>query len=128
MNLLLDTCTFLWLIVESPELSSRARTLIRDPSHDVALSAVSTWEIALKYGLGRIQLPAPADRFIIEMRQKHEIRSLDLTEEASLQEPKLPGIHRDPFDRMLVCQAIIHGLTLITPDKVIQSYPARTAW
>ena len=128
MNLLLDTCSFLWLILGSTELSSNARALIRDPDNDVLLSAVSAWEIALKCGISRLQMPEPVDRFVIEMRERHQIRALDLTEEASLQLPKLPEIHRDPFDRMLVCQAITHGLTLVTPDRAIQSYPVRTVW
>lgn len=128
MNLLLDTCTFLWLILGSRELSSRAESLIRDPENEVALSAVSTWEIALKCALGQLQIPEPVDRYVIEMRERHEIRSLVLTEEASLQGPKLPDLHRDPFDRMLVCQAMTHGLTLVTPDRTIQSYPVRTVW
>lgn len=128
MNLLLDTCSFLWLILDSPELSSKARALIRDPNNEVALSVVSTWEIALKCGTGQLRMPEPVDQFVIGMRERHEIRSLPLTEEASLQLVKLPEIHRDPFDRMLVCQAITHGLTLLTPDRSIRSYPVRTVW
>ncbi len=128
MNLLLDTCTFLWLILGSSDLSRRARQLIQDPDNDVVLSSVSTWEIALKCGLGQLRLPDPVDRFVIGMREQHEIRSLELTEEASLQLGKLPAIHRDPFDRMLVCQSITHGLTLLTPDLTIRQYPVRTDW
>jgi len=128
VKVLLDTCTFLWLIVGGTELSSRARKLIRDPNNEVYLSSVSTWEIAVKHSVGRIQLPGPIESFIIEMRERHEIRPLELTEEATLQLPKLPDIHRDPFDRMLVCQAITHSLTLVTPDRHIQSYPARILW
>ena len=128
MNLLLDTCTFLWLIQGSSELSSRARARIRDPENDVYLSSVSTWEMALKCSLGRLRLPEPVDAFVIGMRESHEIRSLELAEEATLQLGKLPDFHRDPFDRMLVCQAITHGLTLVTPDTLIRQYPVRTDW
>jgi PIN domain nuclease of toxin-antitoxin system len=128
LNLLLDTCTFLWLILGNSELSSRARDRIRDPDNDVYLSSVSTWEMALKCGIGRLHLPEPVDRFVIGMRERHEICSLEPAEEATLQVTKLPDLHHDPFDRMLVCQAIVHGLTLITPDRLIQQYPVRTDW
>ena len=128
MNVLLDTCTFLWLILDSPELSDRAQSLIRDPDNDVALSVVSTWEIAVKHGMGRLGLPKPIDQFVIGMRERHAIQSLELTEEASLQGARLPDLHRDPFDRMLICQAIAHGLVLLTPDKEIRAYPIRTIW
>ena len=94
MNLLLDTCTFLWLILGSSELSSRARVRIRDPGNDVYLSSVSTWEMALKCSLGRLRLPEPVDVFVIGMRQSHEIRSLDLAEEATLQLEVVPEVTR----------------------------------
>lgn len=128
MRLLLDTCTFLWLILDSPELSSRAHDLIRNPDNEVVLSVVSTWEIAITHGLGRLRLPEPMDRYVAGMRERHAIQSLELTEEASLQGAKLPNLHRDPFDRMLVGQAITHGLVIVTPDEQIRSYPIRTEW
>ena len=128
MRLLLDTCTFLWLILDSPELSSRARDLIQKPDNEVVLSVVSTWEIAVKHGMGRLRLPEPIDRYLIGMRKKHAVESLDLTEAASLQGSKLPDLHRDPFDRMLICQAIVHGLVILTPDEQIRTYPIRTEW
>lgn len=128
MRLLLDTCTFLWLILDSPELSSRAHDLIRNPDNEVVLSVVSTWEIAITHGLGRLRLPEPMDRYVAGMRERHAIQSLELTEEASLQGARLPNLHRDPFDRMLVGQAITHGLVIVTPDEQIRSYPIRTEW
>ena len=101
MNLLLDTCTFLWLLQGSSRLSARARDRIRDPENDVYLSSVSTWEMALKCGIGRLHLPEPVDRFVIGMRERHQIRSLELAEEDTLQLPKLPDFHRDPIDRII---------------------------
>ena len=128
MKLLLDTCTFLWIVAGAPELSDRARLAFTTPDNEVYLSAVSAWEIAVKHGLGRLPLPSPPSDFIPEMRQRHGITDLALSEEAALFLGKLPAIHRDPFDRMLICQATVKGLVLLTPDEQIMSYPVRTLW
>jgi PIN domain nuclease of toxin-antitoxin system len=128
VNLLLDTCTFIWITTDSRELSDRARGLFVDPVNDVYLSTVSTWEIALKHGLGRLPLPEPADRFIPAERERHLIRTLALDEESALQLIRLPHLHDDPFDRMLICQAIVHGLALLTPDPWISKYPVKSVW
>ncbi len=128
MRFLLDTVTFLWLIADSPRLPERVRAEFSDPSNDVFLSSVSTWEIAVKHDLGRLPLPETPERFIPSMREAHGIETLPLDEAATLQLPKLPAIHRDPFDRMLICQAINHGLTLLTPDENIRRYPVLSRW
>ena len=128
MRLLLDTCTFLWIAEGSPELSATARELFRDPANPVFLSAVSAWEISVKHGLGRLPLSDPAERWVPRERQRHGIDPLPLDEEAVLYLPRLPDHHRDPFDRMLVCQALAGGMTLLTPDPEIARYPVRTRW
>lgn len=128
MRLLLDTCTFLWLIAGAPELSTRARDLFGDPDNDIYLSAVSAWEIAVKYGLGRLPLPEAPERFVPAQRDRHGIQPLALDEESALHLARLPRLHRDPFDRMLVCQAIVHGLVILGPDPAITQYPVRAAW
>jgi len=128
MNVLLDTCAFLWLISDDAALSSSARAVFADFGNDVYLSAVSTWEIVAKHHLGRLPLPEPPHRFVLAQRQLHLIRSLSLDEEAVLQLAKLPDYHKDPFDRMLICQAITHGLTILTPDPAITQYPVRVMW
>ena len=128
MRILLDTCTFLWIITNDPELSDRARELFVDPSNDVFLSSVSAWEISVKYTLGKLPLPEIPDRFIPAQRELHEVESLSLDEKSALQLTKLPDFHKDPFDRMLICQAIVHGLVILTPDELISQYPARTIW
>ena len=128
MRILLDTCTFLWLITDDIALSASARNVFSDPNNDVYLSAVSVWEIAFKHSLGKLPLPASPDRFIPTQRERHGITSLPLEEQAVLYLSKLPLLHRDPFDRTLVCQAIQHELTLLTPDPLITQYAVRTAW
>ncbi len=128
MKVLLDTCTALWLAVDSSELSDRAKTLFEAPANEVYLSTVSTWEISLKYSIGKLPLPSSPDAFIPSLRQRGRMESLPLSEEATLQLFRLPELHRDPFDRMLICQAITGGMTLLTPDQEIRRYPVSTAW
>ena len=128
MTILLDTCTFLWVISGAEELSERARLLVADAANDVLLSAASAWEIAVKHRLGRLPLPAPAEDFIPLQRAAHGIAPLPVDEEAALHVAKLPDLHRDPFDRILVAQAIVGGLLLLTPDDVVREYPVRTLW
>jgi len=128
VRLLLDTSTFLWLINDAAELSEHAKEVIVDPDNEVFLSAVSTWEIAIKSALGKLPLPRSADRLVPEERERHVIESLALDEESTLQLVRLPVLHRDPFDRMLVCQAIAHGLVIVTADRLIAQYPVRSTW
>ena len=128
MRLLLDTCTFLWITLESPELSVTARRLFEDPDNEVHLSAVSAWEIAIKSSRGKLSLPEPAARFLPSRRAAYHIDALPLDEESTLQLERLPRLHRDPFDRMLVCQSIVHGMAILTPDPLVSQYPARVIW
>ncbi len=86
------------------------------------------WEIAVKHLLGTLRLPAAPIDFVPSQRESHGIAALPLTEEDVLYLPKIPKLHRDPFDRMLVCQAIMNGLAILTPDELISQYPIRTLW
>ena len=126
MNLLLDTSVFLWLISGDDRLSDRLRAAIRDPDHRVCLSVVSIWEIILKQQTGRLKLPRPAWPYITAERDRHGVESLALEEAALAHLAKLPAVHRDPFDRMLVCQAIEHDLLPATADEAVRQYPVKT--
>jgi PIN domain nuclease of toxin-antitoxin system len=128
VRLLLDTCTFLWIVGADAALSDRAREAFVDPESEVFLSAASAWEIAVKHRLGKLPLPAPPERFVPAQRAAHGIEPLPVDEEAALHVAKLPDLHRDPFDRMLVAQAIVGGLVVVTPDDPIRQYPVRTLW
>jgi len=128
VKLLLDTCTFLWLLLEDAAVPDAVWAMVRDPSNELYLSVASAWEIATKYKLGRLALPEPPARFVPKYREANQIASLPLEEEAALQVYKLPDLHADPFDRILVSQAILHSLVIVTPDELIRQYPVRTAW
>jgi len=98
-------------------------TRFRQPHHDVYLSVVSLWETILKYQLGKLPLPEPPDRYLPAQRERHRIANLSLDEASVQRLATLPPIHRDPFDRMLVCQAIELNMTIITVDDVFRAYP-----
>lgn len=128
MKLLLDTCTFLWIVGGSRPLPPRVVELFRAPDNEVFLSTASAWEIALKHGLGRLPLPDSPERFVPAEREAHAIAALPIDEESALHLSRLPALHRDPFDRLLVSQAIVHGLAILTPDPLVSQYPSRTIW
>jgi PIN domain nuclease of toxin-antitoxin system len=124
MTLLLDTHVFLWFITRDVRLHTSWRDSIRDPHNEIYLSAVSLWEAVIKHALGKMHFPEPPGIYLPAQRVRHHIASLPLDEPSVRHLSALPPIHRDPFDRMLVCQAIEHKLTLVTMDEVFQSYPA----
>ncbi|HEY5931709.1 MAG TPA: type II toxin-antitoxin system VapC family toxin [Nitrospira sp.] len=128
MKYLLDTCTFLWIIAGAKELSPTVKELFTNPANEVLLSVVSVWELSVKHSLGKLPLPNAVERFVVEQRERHGIAVLPLDERTVLHLHKLPALHRDPFDRMLICQAIEHHCVLLTPDPLIAQYPVRVKW
>jgi PIN domain nuclease of toxin-antitoxin system len=126
--LLVDTCTFLWWATDDPCVPSAVRERLRNPDETVYLSVVSAWEIAVKYALGKLPLPSPPHDYVPELRKKLLIASLELEEVDVLHATKLPALHRDPFDRMLVAQAIARGFTIVTSDDAVRAYPCMTYW
>ena len=128
MKLLVDTCTFLWIVGGGRALPPRVQDFYLSPDNEVYLSAVSAWEIALKYSAGRLPLPEAPERLVPAERERRGMMALPLDEETALHVLRLPPLHRDPFDRMLVSQAIVHGLVILTPDRLVSQYPARTMW
>lgn len=128
MNLLLDTCTFLWFINADKNLPASVRQRIAHPDNEVLLSVVSLWEAAIKHQIGKLKAPQPVVSYLMEQRERHAVASLPLDEASLKHLEKLPPHHRDPFDRILICQATEHGLTLLTPDKAITQYPVKTEW
>lgn len=128
MRILVDTCTFLWLAADDPRLSAAAKSACVDPANDVYLSAMSAWEIAIKYRLGRLPLPVPPQTYVPGRRRWLRLEPLDFDEVAAAHTHLLPELHWDPFDRALVAQAITQGMTIATPDPLVTAYPAPTLW
>lgn len=102
--------------------------MFQDPANQAFLSAVSAWEIAVKHGLGKLLLKQPPEIFVPHERVAHKITDLVLREDEVLRVMQLPTLHKDPFDRMLICQALANGLTILTPDPLIRQYPVPTIW
>jgi PIN domain nuclease of toxin-antitoxin system len=123
MNFLLDTHVFLWYISGDERLPALVRDSIRNLDNEVYLSVVSLWETIIKYQLGKLPLPQSPESYLPQQRKRHQISSLPLDEASVSQLSNLPSIHRDPFDRILVCQALEHGLTIVTVDEAICQYP-----
>ena len=128
MKLLLDTVAFLDSGLASGRLSTRAKDSLLDPENELYVSVVSSLEIAIKYSLGKLELPGGPHDFIPEHRKKLSAEMLSLDEESVLHLIRLPHLHGDPFDRLLVCQAIVHGMVIVTHDPEISRYPVRTVW
>jgi PIN domain nuclease of toxin-antitoxin system len=123
MRILLDTHIFLWFISGDNQLSADVRDAIRDPANEVYLSAISVWEAIVKYQLGKLPLPEQPETYLPNQRDLHQIASLTLDESSVMQLARLPTLHRDPFDRMLICQALQNGLTIATVDSAVRAYP-----
>lgn len=128
MRLLLDTHTFLWWCANSQRLSQRAKAAISDAANDVFVSAVNGWEIAIKARLGRLPLPDAPTAFMAAMLERHAFAVLPITMVHAVAESELPAHHGDPFDRLLVSQAKLEGMQLVTDDTQIQRYDVSTLW
>jgi PIN domain nuclease of toxin-antitoxin system len=128
VKVLLDTCTLLWMASDADQLSATARELIVAPANELVVSTVSVWELALKCALGRVRFDRSLDEWTADVREEYGLRPLPIGDAEALHLLRLPNLHRDPFDRMLVAQAIVHGLTILTPDAAVRQYPARTSW
>ena len=128
MTLLLDTCTFIWLAQEPHKLSQMARQAIDDPANDLLLSHASAWEIHLKHSAGKLTLPDPPRQWIPQQMAAWNIRERAIRLADIQRTSDLPSIHRDPFDRMLVAQAMEDGLSLVSPDPFFPGYGVNVAW
>jgi PIN domain nuclease of toxin-antitoxin system len=128
MRVLLDTHVFLWWTSNNPNLSARAREVIANGENDIYFSAASGWEMAIKAGLGKLQLVEAPERFVAEQINENGFLVLPVSLHHALHILALPPHHRDPFDRMLVSQAQSEGLTIITADSYIRQYEVETVW
>jgi PIN domain nuclease of toxin-antitoxin system len=125
LRLLLDTHALIWFLIEPRRLPPCLREILVEPAHEVWVSAVTTWELAIKAGLDRLSLPLDRLERTIE---EAGFRALSVSIAHSLEVRHLPGHHRDPFDRLLVAQARCERLTLVTRDPAVRRYPIDTLW
>lgn len=126
MKLLLDTHIFLWYVTGDKRLSTDTKQRLLVSDNEVFLSVVSVWEAMVKYELGKLPLPQAPGSFLPMQRERHLITSLSLDEASVGQLANLPSLHRDPFDRMLICQALEHDLIIVTMDEAIRAYQVKT--
>ena len=128
MRILLDTHAFLWWITGDQRLSQRSIECISDGSNELFFSVASGWEIAIKAGLGRIDIPDPLDRFVSEHLFRNHMDVLAIQLSHALPVVTLPQFHRDPFDRMLISQAQIERLPILSSDKLLAAYDVEVIW
>ena len=128
MNLLLDTHTFLWWVAGDEQLSVQAKRAIGDPQNTVRFSAASAWEIAIKASLGRLDVPRDLTRFLAEQLWLNDFVELPVHVSHAAFVQSLPRHHRDPFDRMLVAQAHLDDLVLVTRDPAFEAYDVTALW
>lgn len=125
MNLLLDTHVLLWALGDPSRLPPRVAAAIADPRNDVYVSAVVTWELVIKASLGRVDLPFAE---LGEVLEETGFTELPVTIAHTLRVRELPNHHRDPFDRLLVAQALAEDMTVVSADAVVRSYPVTVMW
>jgi PIN domain nuclease of toxin-antitoxin system len=127
-RLLLDTHIFLWWVNDSPELTAAARLAIADSGNACFLSLASCWEMAIKSSLGKLRLTKPVERFVTEHLAANGFRLLNINLRHAAKVEKLPFNHRDPFDRLLIAQAMTDKLTIVSADNVFADYAVKVLW
>lgn len=128
MRYLLDTHTLLWFITEDEELSDRARQLILDSNNEIFLSIASLWEIAIKVNIGKLALDKPFNQLFPDELDSHGIEILNITINSLIHLTTLPFHHRDPFDRLIIAQALDEGISVISVDSALDPYGVNREW
>jgi PIN domain nuclease of toxin-antitoxin system len=128
MQLLLDTHTFIWFVDDDPSLSQKAKQLIEDAANTRWLSIANPWEMAIKYSIGKLTLNTPLAKYLDKNLPLHMVQLLpiQLTHLATVS--TLPLHHRDPFDRLIISQAMVENLTVVSADADFDRYPIQRAW
>jgi PIN domain nuclease of toxin-antitoxin system len=128
MRLLVDTHAFLWYVLDEPQLTSTARAAIDDPAADVYISPASFWEIAIKISTGKYQLVAPYQDFWERSLIEHDVDILPIEVRHTTMLLTMPYHHRDPFDRLIVAQAMAEQMPLVSADADVDAYGVRRIW
>ena len=126
MRILLDTHCWLWMAASPERFSASARRIVGTTEHDLYLSAASAWEIAIKHAIGRLELPEPPARYVPSRLEVLRTLALPIEHSHALRVGSLPRHHRDPFDRLLIAQAQLEDLPILTSDEVFASYDVET--
>lgn len=128
MRLLLDTHTFLWFVLNDPMLSPNARNLIADPGNDIEISPATYWEIAIKISTGKYGLSEPLDVFMKRELAVNHFRVLHIEPHHVNPLTSLPFHHRDPFDRLIISQAMVEQIPVVSSDTAFDRYPVQRLW
>lgn len=128
MSYLFDTHAFLWWISDAPQLSDKAKHVVGDGASTVFVSVVTAWEIAIKRSIGKLDVPAPVATWVDHHLRANRFRLLPIELRHASRVAELPFHHRDPFDRLLVAQALEEQLALVTADRDLAAYGAPTLW
>jgi PIN domain nuclease of toxin-antitoxin system len=128
MKLLLDTHTFIWWDSEPERLSPQALRLCQDPDNSLLLSVASLWEMQIKLQLGKLRLALPLTQIVESQQQTNQIEILPIAMQHVFALDNLPCPHKDPFDRLLIAQAIAEEAAIVTGDKMFAEYPINVAW
>ena len=128
MNILLDTCTFLWIASDPVQLSRRAKNEYLDENNTLFLSSITMWELIIKWRKKKLTCPLPPEQFFRISLERYKLIPLSFSPFAAVELAALKHHHKDPHDHMLICQALAHNLTIMTPDEQIQKYDVQTVW
>lgn len=128
MRVLLDTNAFLKWVEDDPGLPRKARAVIADPENECMVSIASAWEVAIKCGLGKLRLSLPAGRYVSEHVAENRFRILDIQLRHVARVEVLANHHRDPFDRILIAQALEEGIPVVTADQIFRKYGVKRIW
>jgi len=125
---LLDTGIFLWSMGAEDKLNSEARRVLEETKNQLFLSAATSWEISIKWALGKLELPEPPSTYMPKRITSQAIRALQITHLHAWIAAELPRHHDDPFDRMLIAQAVTEDMVLMTADRQFERYSAQILW
>ncbi|MFW6114163.1 MAG: type II toxin-antitoxin system VapC family toxin [bacterium] len=128
MKLLLDTHAFLWMSLDDPRLSDTARDVIAELENELLLSPSSFWEIGIKISIGKYEMQEPLDVFVDREVERNGLVILPITPQHATQVARLPFHHRDPFDRLLIAQAIVENVPIISADRQLDAYGIERVW
>ena len=128
MMFLIDTHTFIWYVTDNSRLSNQVLELINDENNQIFLSIASVWEMGIKHGLGKLTFNLPFERFIMQQISINDFMVLDINISQITAVTQLPLHHRDPFDRMLIAQAMVENIPIISADTIFDAYPIRRLW